>query len=156
MWLGAYFETWASKWVSSGGMSDLAAITDFNVVYLAFVIPSTTYLAGQMTFANTGLQFSWDFAEVAKAIKVLQSRNVQVLLAVGGASYPFDGNFNPKSIAALAKDLGCNGVDIDWEPSGGASRATEFGPIISKLRGYLPRPWPVSYTHLTLPTNREV
>ena len=116
-----YFETWAARWTSDASSSDLAKL-EVGIINLAFADPKSTYRKGQNTFDNTGLQFSWDFKVVKEAIKLAQDRGVKIMLSVGGASYKFD-YYNAENIAALSSDLGCNGIDIDWEPENGDPQA---------------------------------
>ena len=77
------------------------------------------------------------------------------------------------AITSVVEDLGMRCYDIDWIGSGNArtlrvlverdggidlDRVAETSRAISGvLDSYeAPGPYPVSYTHLTLPTNREV
>ena len=141
MWYGLYFDTWAARWSSDSTTHDLATIpSECNLVFLAFVQPSCSYVRGQNSFVGTGLQFSSDFSVVKGAIKILTTRGVTVLLSVGGATYPFDAKYNPKAIGELCRDLGASGVDIDWEPIAGIKGDGELGPIIAKTRALFPRP----------------
>jgi chitinase len=125
--IGIYFQSWSSKWSSSD--LDLAS-TDGDIIYLSFVKPSCQYRSGQHTFLGTGLDFSSDFKVVQSAIRVLKSKNKIVMLSVGGATYPFD-SLNVDGVVALAKDLECDGIDIDWEPTTKASG--EFANIINRF-----------------------
>ncbi len=128
--IGVYFESWASKWVSNAGDMDLAQIEKpVTIVNLSFLKPNTSYYPGQRSLAGTGLEFSQDFNVVVEAIAILRSKGIKVLISVGGATYPFNG-YNAPACAALCVDLGCDGIDIDWEPSGGSDSDEEFGPII--------------------------
>ena len=55
-----------------------------------------------------------------------------MVLSVGGATYPYSSFTvaNATSIVDLALDLECTGIDIDWEPAGGASDASQLSGII--------------------------
>jgi len=110
-----YFDTWGAPWVSDASQSDLAKM-QVNVVNLAFANPGMHYTKGQFNFDGTGLQFSWDFQVVKQAILLLKQKSTKVMLSVGGASYSFD-YYNVQNVVALAVDLGCDGIDIDWEPT---------------------------------------
>lgn len=132
--LGVYFQSWSSNWASTAPNLDLSKIDlPINLVFLSFVNPNCSYIKGSNTFAGTGLDFSSDFLVVKNSIDILKKKGIIVMLSVGGATYPFT-SYNPNNVASLANDLGCNGIDIDWEPSGGASESSKLGPIISGTR----------------------
>jgi chitinase len=136
---GAYFQSWSSPWTSNAQTMDLANIkAPINVIFLSFVKPACSYTKGSMTFAGTGLDFSSDFAVVKAAIGILKSKGVIVMLSVGGATYHFDASFNPRAIIDFANDLGVDGIDIDWEPTGGASEAGALGGIINQFKTLYP------------------
>ena len=127
MTIAVYWETWS--------VNDLSQVSgSVDIINLAFCDPATTYTSGQMTWANTGLNFTPSFATVKNSILALQKRGAKVMLSCGGATYPYDGKFNPKGVYALMKDLGCDGIDIDWEPADGVASANKWGPIISAFR----------------------
>jgi chitinase len=137
--LGVYYQSWSTPWASSGANLDLSKVpSPINVVFLSFAKPNCNYTKGSNTFSGTGLDFSSDFAVVKDAIQILRKRNVIVMLSVGGATYPFDG-FNPRAVVDFANDLGVDGIDIDWEPHGGASEAHLLGPIIGQVRSIYPK-----------------
>lgn len=132
---GTYFQSWSSSWTNNPTTCDLANInTQINLVFLSFVNPNCNYIKGSMSFTGTGLDFSSDFSVIKSAIRILQSRGVIVMLSVGGATYHYNSNFNPKSIVDLSSDLSVDGIDIDWEPTGGASQSNELGKIINQFR----------------------
>lgn len=136
--LGVYFQSWSSGWASSGAALDLSKLpAPINVVFLSFIKPNCTYVKGSNTFTGTGLDFSSDFSVVKEAIQILRKRNVVVMLSAGGATYPFTG-FNPRAVVDFANDLGVDGIDIDWEPHGGAQEGHLLGPIISSVRNIYP------------------
>lgn len=136
--LGVYFQSWSSNWASSANNLDLSKIDlPINLVFLSFANPNCSYIKDSNSFSGTGLDFSSDFLVVKNAIEILKNKGIIVMLSVGGATYPFT-IYNPQNIAALANDLGCNGIDIDWEPSGGASESSELGLIISNTRQEFP------------------
>jgi hypothetical protein len=114
--IGVYFQSWSSPWVNSGDSMDLSKIKNADIVYLAFASPDMTYNKNQNSFANTGLQFSHDFSVVKKAISILKERAILVMLSVGGGSYwSTPKKCNYESWIYLMNDLGCSGIDIDWE-----------------------------------------
>lgn len=116
MQIGCYFETWAMPFTVSTN-NDLSNLDkNLNTVYLAFVKPDNTYVKGNLSFSGTGLNFSSDFKTIAESIKILQKRKVKVLLAIGGGSYWSNpSSFNHLGCIDLMNDLGCDGIDIDWE-----------------------------------------
>ena len=132
--IGVYFESWACPWTNLATTSALAKIEKpIDVVYLSFARPDTGYKRGQFSFASTGLDFSLDFAIVKTAIAMLQQKGIKVLLAVGGATFAFT-NTQPCACADLMVDLGCDGLDIDWEPANGYADRALLGPIIDSFR----------------------
>jgi len=138
---GVYWQTWSSKWTSAAANLDLVTALDPNcdLVYLAFANPSTTYKQGSLSFGGTGLDFSMDFSVVRDAIKILKTRGVNTLLSVGGATYQFNVNVSAQPVIDLARDLGVDGIDLDWEPTNGAQQDDEFPTLIKNYRAAL---WP--------------
>ncbi len=132
-----YFGTWASPWTDQGDKMDLALITGFNIVYLSFAKPDGTYKKGSYIFDNTGLNFCQDFTVVKRAISILKTKNIKVMLSVGGGTYPYRAQepyANYQMMIDLMTDLGCDGIDIDWEPVNQANDDHQFGPIIYGFR----------------------
>lgn len=136
--IGVYWQTWSTSWSDKSESMDLYSKLDskVGVVYLAFAqCANNTYKSQSKTFAGTGLQFSQSWDVVTGAIKLLRDRGTIVMLSVGGASYPFtidNGNF--KSCCDLARDLGCDGIDIDWEPANPSQDSWQFGAIINAFK----------------------
>jgi chitinase len=113
-----YFDTWASKWVDNPNNMDLAQIqSPTSIVNLSFVHPTCKYKKDQNTFHGTGLDFSQDFWVVREAIAILRRKGIKVMLSVGGGAYWSDSAvvFQPLNCVALMNDLGCDGIDLDWE-----------------------------------------
>jgi len=136
--LGVYFQSWSSGWSGNSSTIDLARINlPINVVYLSFVQPNCTYKTGSNIWTGTGLEFSSEFSVIKGAIDILKQKGIVVMLSVGGATYNWD-NYNTSGITALVTDLGCDGIDIDWEDPLGAAAANKLGPIISAFRSALP------------------
>src|SRR3989304_3152151 len=136
MKIGVFFQTWSSHWASSN--LDLGEIsTEVDRVYLAFASPQSTYTLGQKTFSGTGMDFSSDFGVVKNAIDKLHMRNVEVIVSVGGATYPFD-HYNAQAAADLCTDLNCDGIDLDWEPVGGFQEAAQLALIIQDYKNVIP------------------
>ena len=137
--LGVYFQSWSSNWSNSASKLDLTNIhNQINIVFLSFMNPNSSYIKGSNTFSGTGLDFSSDFTIVKESIKLLKAKGVIVMLSVGGATYHFNDTFIPKSVIDFANDLGVDGIDIDWEPTTGASEANQLGSIINKIRTNYP------------------
>lgn len=142
--VGVYFQSWSSKWTSDPATMDLTLIDpSVTLVYISFANPATKYVKGSRSFSGTGLDFIQDFNVVADSITLLQKRKVTVMLSVGGATYPFStvGSSNVmdnyRHVVALARDLGCNGIDIDWEPKNGAAEDAAFSWIIQSFKSYM-------------------
>ena len=136
--IGAYYCSWSSPWVSDSGKMDLALLKDvypgLEVVYISFAQPDMNYTSG--SFNGTGIQFSQDFAVVRGAISILKSRGVIVMLSVGGGAYwSVTKNFNVKDIGSLVRDLGVDGVDLDWEV--GVSDSMSLTSAIKAFRGLM-------------------
>ena len=129
-----YFQTWSSRWASAGSELDLGKLEKpVTIVNLAFVQPTCTYYTGQRTWAGTGLNFSSDFGVVAEAIKILRGKGIKVMLSVGGGSYWSTTQiFQPANCVALMNDLGCDGIDLDWEV--GAAQDNELTYAIVCLK----------------------
>ena len=122
--IGAYYQTWSSAWTSNPNNLSLSNLPNYmNRVFLSFVKPDTDYTEGRKSFTNTGLEFSSDFSVVKEAITILKSKNssVKVLLSVGGATFHNFDKINVNGLVALAKDLGADGIDIDYEVAPGCT-----------------------------------
>jgi hypothetical protein len=133
-----YYDTWACKWTDDPNAMNLAKMPkDVTSVILAFANPKGSYKKGSFTFANTGLEFSSSFTTVKGAIQILRNRGVKVLLGVGGSLYQYN-TFVPyaqfKDMKDLVDDLGCEGIDIDWEPSNGIEIDWHFSEIIQACK----------------------
>ena len=95
------------------------------------------YIKGQNSWDGTGLDFSMDFQVVKEAVALLRSRNICVMLSVGGATYwTSDRELQQVDIRNLVADLGLNGVDIDFEVPGQPQRLTS---ICKMMRDALPK-----------------
>lgn len=136
--LGVYFCSWSSNWSATASSLDLSNIDpNINIIYLSFVSPSCSYEKNSNKWIGTGLDFSSEFHIVKESIKKLQDRGVLVMLSVGGATFSYD-NFNPSNISNLVVDLGCDGIDLDWEDVQGFSASSKLGKIIKDMRENLP------------------
>lgn len=137
--VAVYFDSWASKWVGRGEDMDLAKLEGVTIVNLAFAKPDLEYWGGKKSFIGTGLEFSQDFGVVIDAIKILRGKGVKVMLSVGGGdgSYNNWGGMNRMGLAALVHDLGCDGIDIDWEV-GGVQNFYSLVGIICQIHDFVP------------------
>jgi GH18 family chitinase len=116
MKVATYLESWAVPFSVSSNNDISNLDSNIDTVYLSFASPDNTYTKGDFTFSNTGLNFSMDFKTVVESIRILKKRKVTVLLAVGGGSYWSNPKpFNHLGCIDLMNDLGCDGIDIDWE-----------------------------------------
>ena len=132
--IAVYFESWSAKWSDSPEKSDLAKIDKpVTMVNLAFAKPDCEYKKGSCKWDGTGFNFSGSFDVVKKSIEVLKKKNIIVMLSVGGGSY-WNGvkPFNAQNCVDLMNDLGCDGIDIDWE--GHADRDYELTDCIKNLK----------------------
>ena len=117
--IGGYYQSWSPKYTVNASNLSLTNLPRYiKRVFLSFVDPNTTYVAGSNTFAGTGLEFTGtvEFNVVKQSLNLLRQRNpnVKVLLSVGGASYNFK-TVAPKSLIALMMDLTADGLDLDYE-----------------------------------------
>ena len=135
-----YYESWSSTWTDDPNRLDLAQLSSpISIVNLSFVLPACAYVAGQKNWAGTGLEFSPDFGVVSAAIQILRRNGIKVMLSVGGGSYWSDPNmtFNPSNCVALMNDLGCDGIDLDWEV--GQQYDFQLTAAIGKLKPLMPQ-----------------
>jgi len=151
-----YFETWSEQWKQNPADTTLARTPAYvNVVNLAFMLPDSKY-SGNLDLYSAGIDFPYDGNTAKQAIAVLKQNNpdTKVLISVGGATYTNWNAFNENAVALLVRDLGLDGVDIDFEPSysgciqhdGDVSCSTDqqYIDIIRRTRNALPRPYIVS------------
>jgi chitinase len=140
MKIALYYPAWNAPWVSNVHDFDLVKLDKkypgLNWINLAFAKPDMSYTKGQNSWGGTGLDFSMDFQIVKEAVALLRSRNICVMLSVGGGSYwSGDREFKTQAVADLVEDLGLNGVDIDYEVSGSGATLTA---VIKQMRLVLP------------------
>lgn len=132
--IGVYYESWSEKWVSDASKSGLASVDKpVTIVYLSFANPECKYVAGQNSWINTGLNFASDWKVVKESIGIVKKKGITVMLSVGGGSY-WSGTktFNAQNCVDLMNDLGCDGIDLDWE--GNAKKDYELTDCIKKLK----------------------
>lgn len=144
--IGVYFETWVPDSATSGNLHNLSKINNpINTVYLAFAQPNCYYKKGSNSFKGTGLQFNSSFKIIKEAIGILKGRGIKVFLAVGGGSYWSSiTDFYAKRCIDLMVDLGCDGIDIDWEV--GEIDSGSSVVVIKSLKDEMPRGHHISFT----------
>jgi chitinase len=128
--IGSYFCSWSSKWSYQKEELDIKDV-DSDIVYISFAQPDCDYKKG--SFEGTGLSFSSSFEVVSGACELLKETKT-VMLSVGGGTYHGWSALNVDALIALADDLHCKGIDIDWEPQQGAASAHEMAGIIDAFR----------------------
>ena len=133
--IAVYYTSWSSPWTSDPKKMDLALIPlnyqGVDCVNIAFAQPDSLYKGN--SFDGTGLQFSQDFSVVKESIRLLTTNGITVMLSVGGGAYwSTSKNFNTQNLILLANDLGCTGIDLDWEV--GANFAYELTAAIKALK----------------------
>lgn len=128
--IGCYFPSWSSKWTDKPEEVDISQV-EGDIIYISFAKPDCQYQTG--SFEGTGLSFSSSFQVIADACKQLPDTKT-LMLSVGGGTYGNWKNLNVDAICALADDLHCKGIDIDWEPTDGAASSDEMAPIIKAIR----------------------
>ena len=128
--IGSYFCSWSSKWAYTKDELDIKDV-ESDIIYISFAKPDCSYTKG--SFEGTGLSFSSDFKVVSEAIEQLPDTKT-VMLSVGGGTYGQWEQLNVDAIIALADDLHCKGIDIDWEPTDGSNSADKMADIIDELR----------------------
>ena len=144
-----YHESWWERAGSTGGALSLAAIPrTVDIVALGFAKPDLAYHGG-LALGGTGLEYVAPGAAVRDAVTALRAGNpgVRVLLSVGGASYTGWDRLDPAGVARLVRDLGLDGVDVDYEPPDprcrpGPACASDamWQDVVRRLRAVLPRP----------------
>jgi hypothetical protein len=148
----AYHETWAEAATSDPEATRLAQLPGgLDVVMLAFARPDLIYRGG-LDLRGTGLGFPFAGRLAREAAAALRRRSpgTKVLLSVGGATYPNWQALDVTAVARLVRDLGLDGVDVDYEPpdpdcrpAAGRIRCASdarFIAIIEAFRHALPRP----------------
>ena len=141
-----YFQSWSSGWAADVSGLDLARVDGgITILNIAFVLPKCTYYPGQRNWDGTGLQFSSDFGVVVGGIARLRDKGMKVMLSVGGGSYWSSSTyeFQPANCIALMQDLGCDGIDLDWEV--GADHDGQLCYAIEQLKRLMPAGKKISF-----------
>ena len=148
-----YHESWWEVPASSARATRLAALPGhITLVALAFARPDTQY-HGALELTGTGLQYPYSGKVLREAIQLLRQRQpgTKILLSIGGATYTNWHALNEAGLARLVRDLGLDGVDIDFEPAEPGCRTNRdgqircasdpaFQAIVKRIRAALPRP----------------
>lgn len=131
-----YFQSWSASGTTAANMDIANMDPRIKVITIDGVNANFSYTKGQNTLAGSGLNFTQTFDVVKGGIALASAKGQTVMLTVGlsgsGAynSTPPYATFS--SAVALANDLGCHGLDIDWEPSVYSPQI--FGPLITGFR----------------------
>ena len=148
-----YHDSWDELAATGPAATSIAALPGYlGVVDLAFVRPDLRY-DGDLDLSQSGLEYRYSGTVLRDAIALLKQRHprTRVLLSVGGAAYHAWRDLNEAAIARLVRDLGVDGVDIDYEPTHPACAASAdqtihcptdavWQALIRRFRSVLPRP----------------
>lgn len=107
-----------------------------KVISIDGVNANIIYAKGQNTLATSGLNFSQSFECVKGGIALASAKGQTVMLTIGLSGTGAYATTPPYALydnaVALANDLGCHGIDIDWEPD--VYSPQMFGPIVAGFR----------------------
>lgn len=147
----AYHESWSEVRTADPSRTRLANLPPYyGIVVLAFAKPDMAYPAPG-ALSGTGLGLPFDAAVLRDAIALRRAAGTRVLLGLGGATYTGWDRLDHVAVARLVRDLGLDGVEIDYEPPDPGCRRdpdarmrcptdARFASIVTQLRGALPRP----------------
>lgn len=111
-----YYETWLARATWESATYSLANIPPYvTIIPLAFAKPDAVYTAGSYNFTGAGLGIAATKDVALGAIKLAQAKGQVILLSVGGATYPNFAGLRVNDLMALVKDLGVDGIDLDYE-----------------------------------------
>lgn len=117
-----YFPSWAESYPAGNGGTKLRDLpTHITHVFLAFAKPNLRYVKGSLDIANTGIQTPYDGHTLKETVSILRDKGIKVILSVGGETYwPDDSAYDIdyQQIKDLVDDMGFEGIDWDYEPSG--------------------------------------
>ncbi|MDI4666066.1 hypothetical protein K9U40_17315 [Xanthobacter autotrophicus] len=153
----AYLASWTEVATGDPAKTLLARLPGtMSHVALGFVKPDLIY-AGDLDLSRTGLAFPFSGTVLKGAIAALKANHpdTKVLLAVGGWGYFGWDARDFRALAHLVRDLGADGVDLDYETADSGCARTPDGRIacaddaraiavLADLRVALPRPYVVS------------
>ena len=149
----AYLASWSEVATDKPDDTVLARLPGYlSHVALGFVKPDLVY-SGDLDLSRTGLGLPYPGTVLKGAIARLKARHpdTKVLLAVGGWGFFGWDARNFEALARLVRDLGADGVDLDYETADSGCARTPDGRIacrddarsiavLKDLRAALPRP----------------
>ncbi|WP_035716457.1 glycosyl hydrolase family 18 protein [Azorhizobium doebereinerae] len=152
----AYHTSWSEIATAEPEETSLARLPGYySHVALSFAKPDLSY-AGDLDLKGTGLLYPYSGAVLKAAIVRLKARHpdTRVLVAVGGwGQFAWD-RLDAPALARLVRDLGADGVDIDYETDApgcvlAARRVTCPDDalavrVVEQIRAVLPRPFVVT------------
>jgi hypothetical protein len=153
----AYHASWYEVRTDDPAQTTIARLPPYIThLALSFARPDLTYKGG-LDLDGTGLQYPYSGTVLKGAIAALKARvpQMKVLVSVGGWNYPAWDRFDAGALARLIKDLGADGVDMDYETHHPDCLRTRAGRIacpgdalsirvVEEIRRALPRPYVVS------------
>lgn len=149
----AYHAGWFEPAATRAEDTTIARMPGYvNVLILSFAKPDLVY-RGDLDLSGTGLQYRIPGPMLRDAVALLKRRQpaTRVLLAVGGWGYWGWSALDEGALAALVRDLGVDGIDVDYEPQDPGCAPTRDGRIrclsdrvwiglVERLRRAFPRP----------------
>jgi len=155
--LMAFHESWRERPATGPYAASLVAVPGYvNLVALAFARPDMVY-RGDLDLSGTGLSYSFSGAVLRDAVAELKRRNpaARVLVSVGALDASRWRRLDEAAVARLVRDVGADGVDIDFEPSDPGCRRAGGGRVacasdaawidyVQRFRRVLPRPYILS------------
>ncbi|PTQ08625.1 hypothetical protein CLG96_15525 [Sphingomonas oleivorans] len=152
-----YHDSWRERPATGPYATALVATPAYvNLVALSFVRPDLVY-RGDLDLSGTGLSYQFSGAVLRDAIALLKRRNpgTRVILSVGALESWRWARFDERALALLVRQIGADGVDMDYEPAMPGCAAGAGGRIgcavdgnwisyVRRIRAMLPRPYIVS------------
>lgn len=153
----AYHDSWRERAGVSAEATTLAGLPGYvDITALSFVKPDLRY-RGDLDLSATGFDYRIDGETLREAVALRKRRHpgARVLVSVGGAAYRNWDVLDVAAIGRLVRDLGADGVDVDYEtPDPGCARdaggriacrvQAAYVGYIRRLRRELPRPYVLS------------
>lgn len=129
-----YYESWSAD-PAAADLTQLPAYVTH--VILSFAKPNAQY-TGNLNLSGSGLNlpYSGQTLKAAVASAKQQHPSLQILLAVGGATYHEWHALNTQALVSLVNDLGLDGIDIDYEQT--PPDAAQVNQVTQRLRAALP------------------
>ncbi|MFA5123798.1 glycoside hydrolase family 18 protein [Zavarzinia sp.] len=150
-----YHESWFERPATGAVATTLAWLPPYaSTVVLSFAKPDLVYPGG-LDISGTGLEYQFPGSVLHDAVARLKHENpeTKVLLGIGGDSYKGGWPaFDVAATAKLVKDLGADGIDLDYEPPNpGCERGADgriacasdpiWRDLVRRIRAELPRPY---------------